>query len=169
MCYHFGGLEGQSEGVLVNHSTTWPPKGIGIRTWREADFPAIQTLSAAEGWNTAAERPDEVLEAWRRSGPALVAVQMDSVIGFLRALGDGAVTIYVAELLVAPQHRGQGIAGALLCACQDACPGTRLDLLATPDSRGYYERLGFRSWYGFRRSWAEYDPSLRSTGRGVNL
>ncbi len=152
----------------MNHSTTRPSEGIGIRTWREADFLAIQTLSAAEGWNTPVERSEEMLEAWRRSTPALVAVERDAVIGFLRALGDGVVTIYVAELLVAPQHRGRGIASSLLRACQDAYPGTRLDLLATPDSRGYYERLGFRPWYGFRRSWDEYDASLLSTGRGVD-
>jgi GNAT superfamily N-acetyltransferase len=95
------------------------------------------------------------LRAWRRSWPALVATEEDAVIGFLRAVSDGAVTTYVAELLVAPAHRGSGIGAALLAVCQLAGPGTRLDLLAADASRAYYGHLGFRSLPGFRRSWAD--------------
>ncbi|HEX6777218.1 MAG TPA: GNAT family N-acetyltransferase [Ktedonobacterales bacterium] len=131
------------------------PNGVTIRPWEEADFLAIQRLSEAEGWPTPLERPEEALQAWRHSWPALVAVADQSVIGFCRALSDGAVTTYVAEVLVAPAWRGQGIASALLEASQRLYPGSRLDLLALPTSRSFYEGAGFRPFAGFRLSWPE--------------
>jgi GNAT superfamily N-acetyltransferase len=131
------------------------PQGVTIRRWEEGDFPAVQGLSAAEGWPTPLERPDAALDAWRRSWPALVAVAGQEVIGFCRALSDGAVTTYIAEVLVASGWRGQGIGAALLEVSQRLAPGSRLDLLALETSRTFYERVGFRAFYGFRLSWQE--------------
>lgn len=131
------------------------PPDVVIRAWHEPDFPAVRRLASAEGWTTYAARPGDALAAWRRSSPALVAAADGSVIGFIRALSDGAVTTYVTEVLVAPAWRGRGIASALLEVSQRLCPGSRLDLLASPASRGFYEHRGFRSFAGFRLSWAE--------------
>jgi ribosomal protein S18 acetylase RimI-like enzyme len=94
------------------------PPGVTLRPWNAADFPAIQALSAAEGWTTPAERPEASLASWKAANPAIVAEADGEIIGFLRALSDGAVTTYVAELLVAPAWRGRGLGRALLDACQ---------------------------------------------------
>jgi GNAT superfamily N-acetyltransferase len=135
------------------------PKDITIRPWKETDFSAIQCLSEAEGWTTPLERPDAALHAWQHSWPALVAVTDQAVIGCCRALSDGTVTTYIAEVLVAPNWRGQGIASALLEASQRLCPGSRLDLLATAASQSFYEHAGFRPFAGFRLSWLEREAS----------
>jgi ADP-ribose pyrophosphatase YjhB (NUDIX family) len=127
------------------------PAGVSLRPWDSADSAAITALSTAEGWLTAAERPEEHLVSWRSAWPALVAVADGVVIGFLRAVSDGAVTTYVAGLLVAPEWRGRGVGGALLDACQALAPSTRLDLLAEPDAVAFYGRAGFRAYAGFRR------------------
>lgn len=132
-----------------------PPDNVTIRPWAVTDMAAIGQLSAAEGWTTVQQRPDAALAAWRRSDLTLVAEAGGDAVGFLRALTDGAVTTYVAELLVAPPYRGRGIARAMLDACQRAHPGTRLDLLATTDSRDVYPRVGFRPFPGYRRGWGE--------------
>ena len=126
--------------------------GIRIRAWEEADFPAIRQLSTAEGWPTPVTWPEEALAAWRASWPALVLVDSREVIGFLRALSDGRVTTYVAEVLVAPRSRGQGLGRALVEACRRLVPGTRLDLLSTASADGFYEAMGFRRFAGFRKS-----------------
>ncbi|HEY7359079.1 MAG TPA: GNAT family N-acetyltransferase [Ktedonobacterales bacterium] len=138
-----------------NTITSPLPPGVTIRSWEEADFSAVQRLSAAEGWPTPLERPEAALDAWQRSWPALVAVAEQDVIGFCRALSDGSVTTYIAEVLVAQGWRGQGIGSALLEVCQRLAPGSRLDLLALETSRSFYERVGFRPFYGFRLSWQE--------------
>ena len=128
------------------------PPGVTVRAWEEADFPAVQKLYGAEGWRTPIDRPDEALNAFRHSWPVLVAVADGSIIGLVRSLSDGAVTTYVAEVLVCPAWRGRGVGSALLDVCQRLCPRARLDLLCTEDVRSFYERRRFREFIGFGRS-----------------
>jgi GNAT superfamily N-acetyltransferase len=129
------------------------PAGFSIRAWAEADFPAIQRLSSAEGWSTPADRPDDALVSWRNAWPTLVAIHGQTIIGFVRALTDGEVTMYIAELLVAPEWRGGGVGGALLETCHLLFPHTRLDLLSTESADQFYEASGFRRFQGFRKSY----------------
>jgi GNAT superfamily N-acetyltransferase len=123
-----------------------------IRPWQFKDFSAIQRLSALEGWPTPSARPADALNAWQHSHPALVAIHIGQVVGFLRAVTDGAVTTYVAEMMVAKEWRGQGIGRALVEACHALVPSTRLDLLSTDQADLFYEKNGFRRFQGFRKS-----------------
>jgi GNAT superfamily N-acetyltransferase len=111
---------------------------------------AIAVLSTAEEWSTPRERPAASLASWQAAWPA-VAEYEGELVGFLRALSDGAVSTYVAEVLVAPHWRGRGLGRALLDACQQLVPTTRLDLLAIPAAVAFYERAGFTAFAGFRR------------------
>lgn len=129
------------------------PPGVTVRAWTESDFPAIQRLASAEGWPTPQDRATEAMAAWRKSWPALVATHGEDVVGFLRALTDGAVTTYVCEVLVVPAWRGRGIGRALIEACHHLCPSTRLDLLSGGTADGFYEANGFRRFQGFRKSY----------------
>jgi GNAT superfamily N-acetyltransferase len=129
------------------------PAGIQIRAWADADFPDIQRLSSAEGWPTPTARPDEARTSWRNAWPTLVAVAESELVGFVRALTDGEVTMYIAELLVAPGWRGRGLGLALLKVCHLLHPRTRLDLLSTEAADRFYEASGFRRFQGFRKSY----------------
>ncbi len=129
------------------------PPGIRLRAWQEGDFTAIQVMSSAEGWQTPMHRPDEARAAWRASWPALVALKGDEVVGFLRAVSDGAITTYIAEMAVAPAYRGHGLGRALVEACYRLVPSTRLDLLSMESSVPFYEASGFRPFKGYRKSW----------------
>ncbi|HLZ64007.1 MAG TPA: GNAT family N-acetyltransferase [Ktedonosporobacter sp.] len=120
------------------------PANISIRPWTEEDFPAIQRLSSAEGWPTPEQRPDEALIAWRNSWPTLVAVEGESVVGFVRSFTDGEITLYVPELLVDAHYRGRGIGRLLLDTCHYLYPHTRIDILSTEASLSFYESYGFR-------------------------
>lgn len=91
------------------------PAGVQLRPWAIADCAAIAALSAAEGWPTPTDRPQASLVSWQAAWPAIIAEDADGeIIGFLRALSDGAVSTYVAELLVAPAWRRRGLGSALL-------------------------------------------------------
>ncbi|GAB6861661.1 GNAT family N-acetyltransferase [Haloplanus litoreus] len=76
---------------------------------------------------------------------ALVATAdgADDPVGYLLAVpGDG--TTYVAELVVDPNHRREGMATALLSAC--AADADRLTVTVAPDNeaaRSLYRRCGF--------------------------
>ncbi len=127
------------------------PPGVAIRAWTDADFAAIQALSTAQGWTTPTARPEASRASWQHAWPALVAVAGDEVAGFVRAITDGFVSMYIAELLVAPAWRGKGIGAALLEVCHRLYPETRLDLLCTDGADAFYVREGFRPFPGYRK------------------
>jgi ribosomal protein S18 acetylase RimI-like enzyme len=130
------------------------PEGIAIRPWTEADVSGIQRISSAEGWPSPTERPDDTLFAWQHSWPALVAIDGETVVGFVRGLTDGAISIYIAEMAVDAQQRGRGIGRALLDTCHFLYPTTRLDLLSVDDAQAFYKACGFRAVYqGMRKSY----------------
>ncbi len=120
------------------------PPGIQLRCWTETDFPDIQRLSTLQGWPTPHNRPEEALIAWRHSWPALVVTEGERVIGFVRGMTDGEITMYIAELLVEPSYRGKGIGRLLMDACHALCPRTRLDLISTEEANSFYNATGFR-------------------------
>jgi GNAT superfamily N-acetyltransferase len=127
------------------------PAGAHLRLWAESDMASITDLSTAEGWSTPRDRPAASLASWQSAWPVIIAEHEGDVVGFLRALSDDAVSIYVAEVLVASGWRGRGLGRALLDACQQLVPATRLDLLAMPAAAAFYERAGFTVFAGFRR------------------
>ena len=49
------------------------PRGTSVRAFAPEDFPAVQALTASEGWTTPTERPEQTLTAWIGCWPALVA------------------------------------------------------------------------------------------------
>lgn len=143
----------QQHQVAVAVAKLTLPAGVKIRAWADADFPDVQRLSSAEGWPTPTARPDEALTSWRNAWPTLVAVAESELVGFVRALTDGEVTMYIAELLVVPGWRGRGLGLALLEACHLLHPHTRIDLLSTENADRFYEANGFRPFQGFRKSY----------------
>jgi GNAT superfamily N-acetyltransferase len=130
---------------------TLPPQ-VTIRAWIDSDFPVVRDLALTEGWTTLCDRPADGLRAWQRAWPALVVMHGAQLIGFVRAVTNEAVTLYVADLLVAPEWRGQRIGTALLELCHLLYPTVRLDLLAIEQAGAFYQAQGFRPFRGFRKS-----------------
>lgn len=140
----------QLEAIL---KTLTIPEGIQLRAWQEDDFPAIQRLTAQQGWTTPTNRPEEALLAWQHSWPALVVAEDEQVIGFVRGLTDEEVTTYIADLLVDPRYRRKGLGRLLVEACHALYPHTRLDLISEQDAVPFYRREGFRDiGQGMRKS-----------------
>lgn len=126
-----------------------------IRPFQEQDFPAIQALNEKEGWSNLVKRDGATKEAWRNSTVAYVAVANDEIIGYVRGLTDAQITLYICELLVGEDFRGMKIGQTLLRHVHRLYPETRMELLASASSRSFYEHLGFRSFYGFRKTFGE--------------
>ncbi|MGR9047170.1 GNAT family N-acetyltransferase [Halobacillus faecis] len=127
-------------------------ESIQIRTFLEKDFDAVQQLNEKEGWSGLVERGEETLCSWLNSEPALVAIVNGELAGFLRGLTDGSITLYVCDLLVKESFRNQGIAEKLIQTAHECYPSTRVEMLASTKSEGYYANQGYRSFYGFRKS-----------------
>ncbi|TGB03972.1 GNAT family N-acetyltransferase [Halobacillus salinus] len=127
-------------------------EAIEVRSFQENDFQTVQQLNEEEGWNNLVEKNEETLCSWLNSEPALIALDGNEVIGYLRGLTDGATTLYVCELLVKESYRKQGIAERLVRLAHECYPSTRIEMIATQQSQGYYESRGYRAFYGFRKA-----------------
>lgn len=128
---------------------------IAIRIFKDSDFPAIQRLNELEGWANLASKPDIVKAAWGHSNVAFVAERQGEIIGCLRGLTDQSITLYICELLIAENRRGEGIGKSLLAHAHALYPETRMEMLASSTSQSYYEAHGYRPFYGFRKTFNE--------------
>lgn len=125
---------------------------ILVRLYQMEDFPAIDRLNAAAGWTNLVEKKEDTKAAWGNSNVAFVAEVDGRIVGCLRGLTDGVITLYIAELLIDEELRGKGIGKELLAYVHALYPKTRIELLASSTSRTYYESQRYRPFYGFRKT-----------------
>lgn len=125
---------------------------IRLRRYREEDFQQINKLNSEEGWTNLAENHEDTKRAWENSNVSIVACVDEDVIGYIRGITDYYVTLYICELLIHKSHRGLGIGEALLKLAHQQYPKTRVELLGSSSSQTYYEKLNYRSFYGFRKT-----------------
>lgn len=128
---------------------------LTIRPYRESDFPTIHHLNKEEQWNNLVMKEQDTKRAWANSSVAVVAELDGKVVGCLRGLTDGFVSLYICELLVSPHHRNSGIGKKLMHFVHSEYPKTRMELLASSTSRSFYEANGYRPFFGFRKTFGE--------------
>lgn len=140
-----------------------PQEGVSIRQYQESDFPAIHKLNKQQQWNNLVAKEQDLKQAWANSNVAVVAEIEGQLIGCLRGLTDGFVSLYICELLVSQDHRKSGIGKKLMHAVHSQYPKTRMELLASSASRSFYEAQGYRPFYGFRKTKGESTAVSRGT------
>ena len=123
-----------------------------IRPYDDEDFSMIQALNKAEGWTNLVENHLNTKEAWENSNVAYVVEKEEKVIGYVRGLTDKSISLYICELLINKKYRGLGLGKEMIRFLHHLYPNTRMELLANSSSRSYYEGLGFRTFYGFRKT-----------------
>jgi len=127
-----------------------PGPGVEVVLVDRVPTPAEERrLFEAVGWY--GELPDddeELAAALDRSLFAVCAVADGAVVGCARVVGDGAVYLYVQDVIVLPAWQGTGLGDRLMQAVMgwlDACcpPNAFVALFAAPDRDGFYRRYGF--------------------------
>ncbi|OZM56180.1 GNAT family N-acetyltransferase [Lottiidibacillus patelloidae] len=130
-------------------------KKINIRSYKESDFEQIHQLNKDESWNNLVEKQTDTRHAWTNSSITYVVTCNEELIGYVRGLTDGHITLYICELLIKKEYRGLQIGTELLSYVHNLYPKTRMELLASTTSHSYYEANKFRKFYGFRRTFEE--------------
>ncbi len=87
-----------------------------------------------------------------------------TLVGLVRAVGDGVLTFYVADVMVREESRGHGVGDHLMERLLDylgshAAPGATVALLPLRGRESFYERHGFgrapREVFGEGMPWLE--------------
>ncbi len=116
-----------------------------IRPIRPQELEAARALLIGAGWDRRVSRADDFRRLVGHSQRALVAVDGDSVIGFVRALTDGMTNGYISMVVVAEDRRRQGVGRALVEAVMGEDRSMTWVLRAGREGvAGFYEKLGFR-------------------------
>jgi ribosomal protein S18 acetylase RimI-like enzyme len=93
-------------------------------------------------------RPRELLERSVRGSTRVLGLYHGAEqVGFARAVSDGAIVGYLADVYVLPEHRGRGLGLELVREIVDGSAGGVSSevrwLLHTDDAQGLYAKLGF--------------------------
>ncbi len=113
-----------------------------IKTYDET---AILPLYESVGWTAYTKDPETLRLGFQNSLLALGAWEGETLLGLLRAVGDGHTVVLIQDLLVLPEHQRRGIGTALMKAALDRVSQVRqVQLLTddTPKTRAFYRSLG---------------------------
>ena len=111
------------------------------------DVEAVHAFISKESY-WGAGRSRELLESAISGSARVLGLyrELDQV-GFARAVSDGALIAYLADVYVLPEHRGRGFGYELVREILDGGEtgfGSRVRwLLHTADAQGLYAKLGF--------------------------
>jgi GNAT superfamily N-acetyltransferase len=110
----------------------------------QADIDFVHTSLTSTYW--AENRTREVVEKSLQKSVLLSLFHGDRQIGFTRIVSDDATFAWVCDVFVHPDHRGKGL-GVWLMECAMAHPAmdVPLQILATRDAHGLYEKFGFQA------------------------
>lgn len=117
-----------------------------IRPVEPADVPAVFELLVANGWRHRIGGPDALTALLRASQVADAAILEGRVVGFVRAITDGLSNGYLSMVVVAPEHRGQGIGRRLVEHAIGANPAVTWVLRTGREGAAeFFSRLGFEA------------------------
>ena len=110
------------------------------------DYAKVRQLLIDAGWQKRVEDSNRYERMIRGANRTIVALEGDRVVGFARALFDGASNGYISTVAVAGDKRRQGIGQELVKRLMDVEEPEKITwvLRAGRGSEGFWEKMGFK-------------------------
>lgn len=108
----------------------------------------VEALYRSVGWTSYLRRPGLLREAWAASLKTLAAHDGETLVGVIRAVGDGVSILYIQDVIVHPAYQRRGIGTRLMQEMLACYPDVNQVVLLTDDTEGmrrFYEAAGFRA------------------------
>ena len=116
-----------------------------LRAVGPEDYEAVRQFLAEAGWERRVGDPERFRRMMSKTSRAVIACDGQLVVGFARALCDDASNGYISMVAVAAGRRGEGIGRKLVQHLIGDDPNITWVLRAGRDSRGFWEKMGFKS------------------------
>jgi N-acetylglutamate synthase-like GNAT family acetyltransferase len=110
------------------------------------DYDQVRQLLINTGWQQRVQDPDRFKRMIRGANRTVVAIEDERVVGFARALFDGASNGYISTVAVAADRQGGGVGRELVQRLMDVEQAANITwvLRAGRGSTGFWEKMGFR-------------------------
>jgi GNAT superfamily N-acetyltransferase len=146
-CFPCTHRAGEEEDTRSDHGAMllarWPSCIAPLKT---VTFPRCANSSSRRKGTTTwgRERFERIMRGASRS---VVAVDEEGIVGFARALFDGASNGYISTVAVAKDRQRQGIGRELVTRLMAHAPAEEITwvLRSARESRAFWERMGFRA------------------------
>lgn len=83
-------------------------------------------------------------KAFENSHTVVFVFDEDKLIGFGRAISDGAYQAAIYDIAVLPEYQGKKVGAAIVSGILKSIPQCNFILYASPGKEAFYEKLGFK-------------------------
>jgi N-acetylglutamate synthase-like GNAT family acetyltransferase len=119
---------------------------IIYRSIRPDDYGQVRQLLTDLGWQRRVQDPSRFEQMIRGASRTVVACDGERIVGFARALFDGASNGYISTVAVSADSQRRGIGRELVARLMTCETPQRITwvLRAARPSQGFWETIGFR-------------------------
>lgn len=122
-------------------------EGIRIAEYGPFRLDELLRLYGSVGWTNYTGHAEMLEQAYANSLKTLAAYDGETLVGVIRAIGDGCSILYIQDLLVLPEYQRRGIGSALTRRLLALYPDVYQKVLLTDDTEKtvrFYRSLGFQ-------------------------
>jgi len=83
-------------------------------------------------------------KAFENSASVVFVFEAQQMLGFGRAISDGAYQAAIYDVAVLPEYQREGIGKLIITTIVESLPGCNFILYANPGKEEFYKKLGFR-------------------------
>jgi ribosomal protein S18 acetylase RimI-like enzyme len=119
---------------------------VAFRPVTREDYEQVRQLLVDMGWHHRVADRDRFERMMEGAGRTIVAVENTRIVGFARALVDGASNGYISTVAVAPDRQRGGIGRAMIQRLMDIDEPGKITwvLRAGRGSEPFWTKMGFR-------------------------